>query len=239
MSKFCEKCGEKLDESTGLCPNCSLSPKKNKKKKKGFVITCIVIVFLLVAIAVTTVVYFNFFSAKDDDKNDATDQSGYVDADKYFEETADVISTINAKDSDVVTSEKETCMILSERGFDISQITSMYDMEGTYVEDKTIDIESDEKHPIYSTYYSTKAGEVWLINVVNNSITAVPLLYNQNSQNDVETIIVESDTIMAYDGPLNKFYEIVPFETTAIVKKVDKIDTEVLENLTAEEIDKL
>lgn len=36
MAKFCGKCGTKLDEVTGLCPNCDAEKMEqtNKKKRK-------------------------------------------------------------------------------------------------------------------------------------------------------------------------------------------------------------
>lgn len=38
MQKFCKKCGKKLDEKTGLCPNCdkSMSWKEKRMVKKGY-----------------------------------------------------------------------------------------------------------------------------------------------------------------------------------------------------------
>ena len=37
MAKFCGKCGAKLDETTGLCPNCAPreEPKKEELKKEA------------------------------------------------------------------------------------------------------------------------------------------------------------------------------------------------------------
>lgn len=33
MKKYCGKCGSKLDENTGLCPNCNLRPSSEKKQE--------------------------------------------------------------------------------------------------------------------------------------------------------------------------------------------------------------
>ena len=50
MSKFCGKCGSKLDEKTGLCPNCDLirfnqnsGKAENQKPGKKLVLKIIVI----------------------------------------------------------------------------------------------------------------------------------------------------------------------------------------------------
>lgn len=85
MKKFCNKCGQKLDEKTGLCPNCSGSlsrkelkavKKENKKAKKAEkwrslsigqkikkiclrILAVILILLLLAGGTVSTLVYFD------------------------------------------------------------------------------------------------------------------------------------------------------------------------------------
>ena len=46
MQKFCTKCGHKLDEKTGLCPNCDKS-KRTARKIKGCFFTGCVLFFIL------------------------------------------------------------------------------------------------------------------------------------------------------------------------------------------------
>ena len=46
-----------------------------------------------------------------------------------------------------------------------------------------------------------------------------------------------SNTVMSYDGTTNRFYETIPNKSSLIVKTVDRIDAETLENLTIGAID--
>lgn len=65
MKKFCGKCGTKLDEKTGLCPNCDVnhnkqedsSGKKSGRKKKSCMFS---IIILLVILAFISVILFFF-----------------------------------------------------------------------------------------------------------------------------------------------------------------------------------
>lgn len=214
--------------------------KNNEKcgRRNKFILLAILIAVLVVGAII--VLFFAFFNVTSDNKSrDVNTQIEYIDADTYFEQNAEIVSKYNAKDSKNVTTESETYKILLERGFDDYPITATYNMEGEYITSEVTDVESSEKHPMYSTYYATELGEIWIINVVDGSITASPVMYNQNAKNTVETLIVEDDTMISYDGPLNKYYEIIPFESFAILKKVEKIDSDTLENLSTEEIDKL
>ena len=164
-------------------------------------------------------------------------QIEYIDTDEYYRENAQIISEIRVEDAQNITTEEETYDMMENRGFGQIQITSMYNMNGEFLSDDAIDDKSSEKHPLYTTLYFSQSGEIWVISVVNGSVSASPVNYNEN--HSFETLIVEEDTIMAYDGKLNKFYEIVPSDSLAITKRVERIDAETLENLTAEEIDKL
>lgn len=67
MSKFCGKCGSKLDEKTGLCPNCDLirfnqnsGKAENQKPGKKLVLKIIVIIAVLIA-AVATFFSLDYF----------------------------------------------------------------------------------------------------------------------------------------------------------------------------------
>lgn len=207
-------------------------------RRNKFILLAILIAVLVVGIVVNLV--FVFLNGTSENKSrDVNSQVEYIDADTYFEQNAKIISKYSAKDSKNVTTESETYKILSERGFNDYPITATYNMEGEYITSEITDFESSEKHPMYSTYYATELGEIWIINVLDGSITASPVTYNQNVESTVETLIAEDDTMISYDGPLNKYYEIIPFESFAILKKVEKIDADTLESLSTEEIDKL
>lgn len=234
---ICKKCGNYSDNNK-FCVHCGY---KNKKKINFILIGSLSCVLIIGIIIFIFVIFSNANNINNDiNQNESADSPvEYIDADKYFEENAEIIAQYNAKESKFVTSEKETYELLLERGFDDYAITTIYNMDGEFLSDEIIDAESDETHPMYSTYYAPASDSIWLINVVNGSITASPVLYNQDSKDTVETMIVEDDILMAYDGPLNKFYEIIPYESFAKLKKVERIDADTLKNLSVEEIDKL
>ena len=78
----------------------------------------------------------------------------------------------------------------------------------------------------------------WTVEVIDGSVFAYPASYNLDSGMDVLAIVSEKDSIIGYDSETNQFYEYVPKKTVAAVIKVEKIDAEHLNQLTAEEIDK-
>lgn len=161
------------------------------------------------------------------------------DADAYFEDNSEVINEIDANDSDVVLSEAEISDDLTDRGFGEYPITTEYSMDGEYYEETDISDSSSSKHPIYQTYYITENGDIWTIFVINDAVMANPVSYNDQSDLGVQLIISESDTVTSYDSTTNKFYETIPDESVLIVKTVERIDADTLEDLTIEEIDDL
>lgn len=226
----CKKCKNKI-EKDGICKNCGY-----QNKKAAFSIIAVVAILIL-GIGVGTVFLVLAIKNMSPQASSSPSRSDYADAKEYFENTSFVKSTIKADESDDVTNGKETYDTLHERGFESCIITVSYDLDGEYLSDTAIEEDSDEAYPIYSTYYLSKTEEMWLINVINGSVTAYPMNYNLNSEDGIETIIVENQTIMSYDSETNKFYETIPYDTSVSLKKVGEITTEVLDNLTAEEID--
>jgi len=159
------------------------------------------------------------------------------DADEFFEENSEIVSEIDA--SKAGRTEAEVYKNLTDRGFTDMPITVNYTMNGEYGEPKEISSTGSEKHPIYSTYYITESGDVWNVYEINGAVFANPVSYNMKYDRDVQVIISETDNITSYDSTLNKFYVTKPNETALDVRKVDKIDAETLDNLTAREINKL
>lgn len=159
------------------------------------------------------------------------------DAESYYEENADIVSKIDAKDSIDVPTEDEICVELISRGFEGDSITTEYDMDGTYSEPIDISNSSSDKHPVYQMDYLSKNGDLWNISVINGSVLANPVSYNIQSNLNVQVIVSEKDTIMSYDSTTNKFYETIPNESALIVIHVDTINAETLDSLTIGEID--
>lgn len=303
MAKFCGKCGAKLDETTGLCPNCDyklknvenleepskkeeksssitktkLSKKEIKKHKKAvkkakrqnwslgkkirrFIFKFLLTIFLLSVLvggAVGALEYLDIIDIpivselldivglKSMDYNSSEDinYENYKvespDADEYFQQNSQVTEEINANDSNEVLTEAEMVETLVERGFKDVPITTEYTMDGIYNDAFEISDSSSNKHPIYKTYYVTEKDELWTIMVINGDVMAIPVSYNLQSTLGVQVVISESNAVTSYDSSTNKFYKNVPNESVMIVKVVEKIDAETLENLTIEEIDAL
>ena len=160
-------------------------------------------------------------------------------ADDYYAQNSEVINKIKVADSEFIQSEEQVHTSLTESGFVDFPITSEFAMNGEFFESYEISDSSEVKHPIYETFYVTESDDIWTIMVVNDSITALPVSYNMESNRNVEVIVSEKETIFGYDNVSNQFYEIIPNESEFMVIVVDKIDAATLEELTVEVIDAL
>ena len=161
------------------------------------------------------------------------------DADDYFSQNSTVNSNLTVKDSAAVSSEKEVCTNFKNRGFDINFITYSHTMEGEYVGDTKVSSYSSTKHPMYQSYYITPSGDLWILIEANSTVCAIPVFYNEQSGTGVPVIISETDTITSYDSTLNKYYINTPDSNVAIIKTVDEINAQTLQNLTTGGIDSL
>lgn len=162
-----------------------------------------------------------------------------LDSDEYFQHNSQVTEEINANDSDEILTEAEIVETLTKRGFKDVPITTEYSMNGIYNDACEISDDSSVKHPIYESYYVTEKNELWTIMVINGDIMAIPVSYNLQSSLGVQVVISESTSVTSYDSATNKFYKNIPNESVMIVKVVEKINAETLENLTVEVIDTL
>ena len=161
----------------------------------------------------------------------------YKNADEYFHKNTTVHSEFTAEEAENIRTESEAFINLQSRGFTTFSILAEYDMEGVITQGYEISPDSQEKHPMYQTYYVTATGDTWMILEINGVIMANPLSYNQYAKKII--VLSETDTITSYDNSLNKFYVNIPKEGVTQVKKVDRISAEVLETLTADELSKL
>lgn len=160
-------------------------------------------------------------------------------ADEYYWNNSEVISVIDAKDSEDVPNETEVIDILNERGFNDYPITYMYSIDGEYNNETEVSNNSVDKHPMYQTYYIDENGNFWIIFIINGDIIANPISFNLESDLAAELLISESEELTSYDNLTNKFYVTIPKESTVIVKTINEINAEALDKLTMEEISKL
>ena len=57
MAKFCGKCGSKLDQTTGLCPECDADKIERNKRKKKILRLKIILGILILVIATGGSIY--------------------------------------------------------------------------------------------------------------------------------------------------------------------------------------
>lgn len=177
--------------------------------------------------------------ANHDDTGNAPTQPAIPEEENYYRENGEVVRIIDANASEDVPTEEEVMTLLSERGFADFPVTFDYGMDGAYVGQEEIAGDAATKHPMYQTNFITENQELWTIFVINGSVVANPVSYNLESSREAQLLISESQEITSYNSHTNKYYVTIPKESAVIVRTVDKIDVETLNQLTCEEIDGL
>ncbi len=154
----------------------------------------------------------------------------------YYKNNADLLEIIKAGESDDVLNETEAKTFLDGRGFGDYAITYEYSIAGNRTEETELTEDSASKHPMYQSIYVSKNEEAWIIYVINGSIFAYPFSFGLESDLGVDLIFSESSTLTSYDDATNQFYVTIPHASEMIVKTVETINAETLDNLTIEEI---
>lgn len=161
-------------------------------------------------------------------------------AESYYSENSEVLRVIDAKQSEDVMTESEAIKFFKDRGFTDNPVTYRYSMEGVLYDDEVeADGKSSVKHPRYNTIHTSENGDVWNIFLINGEIFANPVSFNLESELPAQLLFSESKTLTSYKKEANKFFVTIPKESAVIVKCLDRIDAETLENLTIEVIEKL
>ena len=154
--------------------------------------------------------------------------------DEYYWNNSEVLEVITASESEVVPTETEVVDLFASRGFTESEIIYDFTIDGTYIGSTNVQNASQTKRPAYFTYYRTENGDLWIVYVINDSVTAYPLSYNAECDLPVDLMISESETITSYVDETNQYYVTIPYESAMIVQIVD---AETLEQLTFDAID--
>ena len=161
------------------------------------------------------------------------------DAETYYERRSEVLDVAEADVSVSVHTEAEASANFIERGFDQYPVTTDYTLQGEYIGETEISSDSDEKHPVYETYYMGGEEIIWVIYEINGRIIADPVSYNLESGRNVRLVIAENTTLISYDGTMNRFYETVPDASVLFLKTVPRIDAQMLNYLTKGALDSL
>lgn len=175
----------------------------------------------------------------DNGTNDTPAQPAIPAEESYYQENGEIVRIVDVNTSEDVPTEEEVMALLSARGFVDFPITFDYGMDGAYVGEEEIAGDAATKHPMYQTFFITENQELWTIFVINGAVIANPVSYNLESTRAAQLLISESQEITSYDSRTNKYYITIPKESAVIVRTVDKIDAETLNQLTCEEIDRL
>lgn len=160
-----------------------------------------------------------------------------VDAEDYYSENGEIISKIEADQSEDVVTGAEAVELFASRKLEGYPVTTCYSIDGTYYDEIEVDSNSDELHPMYETFYYSTNDELWTVMMINDAVMAYPVSYMLQSEMETEVIISENNSITGYDSATNMFYEISPYPSTSVVICVDRIDAETLDSLTIEMID--
>lgn len=136
MAKFCGKCGTKLDEITGLCPNCDAVKieRLNKKKKKRigkFLLRLFVMIFVFLGLIVGSIAFLQL--------------KGIIDISKFLDKEEN-IEDIN-----------RSCIVVKEK-----DIVMQNETEGT----ATVTIEVPDYTDIYIAAYNSKNPERYIVDAL-------------------------------------------------------------------------
>ncbi len=168
---------------------------------------------------------------------ETTKEPEYASAEEYYSAHGQIVNQTDVQSSQTVRTEAEAVALFTERGFTQHAAEADLSLEGEYLDDGEISDTSKTKHPIYTTYYYSKAKVFWTITDVNGQIYAYPASYNLES-GAVPVIYSETASITSYVEDGNRFFETVPNDSTLVVKTISRIDADALDALTEEEIGK-
>ena len=70
--------------------------------------------------------------------------------------------------------------------------------------------------------------------LIESDVLADPLSFNAGSSLEVQVIVSESETITSYDMVTNRFFKTVPKDSAMLLRVVDEIDADVLNDMTEE-----
>lgn len=244
-AKFCKKCGSQIkkidfligeDTKTKIEHISNNNSKKPNKKKKRFIVTIIIIIVLIVSFLLAKKYYFNKRKIEVPEMNVEDFLNEPIDADEYYSNIGELLSSHKVSESKSLFSESAISIELENRGFNVDEIYYEYDVDGNYTGKNSINKSFESYHPVYNLLYESE-NEIWSISVVENEILVYPVLFNLENKN-AKLYFSETSSIMSYDSTKNKFYKIIPNHNEAIIVTIEKINKEVLDSISSEEMSK-
>jgi len=176
-------------------------------------------------------------TVKPENSNETTEKQDV----KYEDYNGTEVVVVSSEKVEESKNNKSTADVeeeLKNRGFESLLISSSYNIKGDFISGYSQYNDTEALHPTYDMIYNNPGnGDQWFIYCYGGQFFAFPLTYNQNSGRDVFVVISEKNSIMSYDCMNNTYNEIIPKETDLIIRKVDRIDKNTLDTLTAEVLD--
>ncbi|MCD7808648.1 MAG: hypothetical protein LUH02_04840 [Erysipelotrichaceae bacterium] len=225
--------------------------KKQNKKKKSFLKIFLIILAIVLVLSgiVFSLAYFDIVDIpvisdifnkeetieQDEEEDDiALEDLEDIDLAEEVLNSSEVLGTIKVTISSQTTMEQETVELFNARGFDASQVTSSYTIDGTYYSEEVIDETSTTYHPIYNLLYISDDDYYWYIYCIDGEFFAYPTSYILSHTDETETYVSESEYIISYDSYTNYFNRIIPNDSNIIT--VDEINAETLDELASKEL---
>lgn len=156
--------------------------------------------------------------------------------DEYFEENSKVLDTYTIDEADNIKTEAEVAENISDRNLGTETLIPIYGEDGTTVLQGEDETDTDIKSPMYQSTYVNSSDEIWSIIVIADRIYAYPMSYMAQSEDGVEVIVSEQESILSYDGVSGKFFETIPEKEVLRVMVVDEINQTVLDELTVDKL---
>ena len=198
-------------------------------------------IITIVIIAIGVVLYFVLRDGDKKDDSDPKDKNNneesstdFVDAEQFYNEYSQEVTATDATDPEKMLDEKSAYNLLNERGICGSSITAAYTENGEYYGETEIRADSEDKHPVYQTQYSSENGDEWLIMIIGKSVMACPITFVSLPGDDIPILVSETNTVTGYDNISGKFYDTIPKETVLKIIQVEVVNATSLDSIAEE-----
>lgn len=155
------------------------------------------------------------------------------------EAQTDTRKAISPGESENIQSEANAIAFLMGRGFKNLTVTADRTIDGQPLENYEVTLASQDKHPVYYLSYTTEEGDQWTIMVINGSIYAEPVTYNEADESGKKTILTEKETVTVYDSEKNEYIEGTPTEEDGSYRLSETINKDLIDSMNSETISSL
>ena len=153
----------------------------------------------------------------------------------HYYQNAEVYSVQDASGSAGAMSDSVVVAELSARGFDELAVTTHYGPDGEMCDETEVSPDGEAVRPSYTAPYESESGDYWTIYANDGDFMAYPVSYNSGADG-TEVMVCEHEYITSYDGETGRFFRVRPTDGSCSIMKVDRIDAETLDGLSAKEL---